>query len=142
MNTFILPISDPAATDADTVGPKAANLAALMQAGLPTPGGFALNAAAYNHQIRHLGIEELLRQFNDADRPTSRRLSVQIRLELHQKPIAPEILEPLLAAWRAQPWLRVRREQAPASPAPWTTALSVRPKPELAAGRAADCSAG
>ena len=102
MTTFILPINDPAATDADTVGPKAANLAALMQAGLPTPGGFALSAAAYNHQIRHLGIEELLRRFNDADRPTSRRLSVQIRLELHQKPIAPEILEPLLAAWRAQ----------------------------------------
>jgi len=65
MTTFILPINDPAATDADTVGPKAANLAALMQAGLPTPGGFALSAAAYNHQIRHLGIEELLRAHPD-----------------------------------------------------------------------------
>ena len=29
-------------------------------------------------------------------------LSVEIRLKLYQEPIAPEILEPLLAAWRAQ----------------------------------------
>jgi pyruvate, water dikinase len=99
---FILPLSDPAAIDPDKVGPKAANLASLTQAGLPTPGGFSLTAAAYNHQIKHLGIEGLLKQFNEVDLPTSRRLSVQIRLELYQKPIAPEILEPLLAAWRAQ----------------------------------------
>ena len=31
-----------------------------------------------------------------------RRLSVEIRLKLYEEPIAPEILEPLLAAWRAQ----------------------------------------
>ncbi len=102
MTAFILPLSDPAAINPDNVGPKAANLAALTQAGLPTPGGFALTAAAYNVQIRYLGIEDLLRQYNNVDRPTSRRLSVQIRLELYQKSIAPEILEPLLAAWRAQ----------------------------------------
>src|ERR1043165_520546 len=102
MNAFILPLSDPAATDPDKVGPKAANLASLTQAGLPTPGGFSLTAAAYNHQIRHLGIENLLKQFNEGDVPTSRRVSVQIRLALYQEPIAPEILEPLLAAWRAQ----------------------------------------
>jgi pyruvate,water dikinase len=101
MTAYILPLSDPAAIDPDNVGPKAANLAALTQAGLPTPGGFSLTAAAYNQQIRHLGIEGLLRQYDSADRPTSRRLSVQIRLELYQKPIAPEILEPLLAEWRA-----------------------------------------
>ena len=31
-----------------------------------------------------------------------RRLSVDIRLKLYEEPIAPEILEPLIAAWRAQ----------------------------------------
>ena len=46
MSAFILPFSDPAAIDPEQVGPKAANLAALTQAGLPTPGGFALTAAA------------------------------------------------------------------------------------------------
>jgi pyruvate,water dikinase len=102
MAEFILPLSDPLAIDPENVGPKAANLAGLTQAGLPTPGGFALTATAYRHQVRHLGIEDLLKQYNDADVPTSRKLSVQIRLALYEKPIAPEILEPLLAAWHAQ----------------------------------------
>src|SRR5262249_61577452 len=34
--------------------------------------------------------------------PRQRRLSVEIRLKLYQAPIAPEILTPLLAAWRTQ----------------------------------------
>jgi pyruvate,water dikinase len=101
MTAFILPLTDAAALDPENVGPKAANLASLTQAGLPTPGGFALTAEAYRHQARHLGIDDLLRQYNDADVPTSRRMSVQIRLALYENPVAPEILEPLLAAWRA-----------------------------------------
>jgi pyruvate, water dikinase len=101
MAAFILPLTDPAATDAENVGPKGANLASLTQAGLPTPGGFALTAGAYRHQLRHLGIEDLLKQYNEADLPGARKLSVQIRLALYQEPIAPDILAPLLAAWRA-----------------------------------------
>jgi phosphoenolpyruvate synthase/pyruvate phosphate dikinase len=101
MTAFILPLSEPAATDPERVGPKAANLASLTQAGLPTPGGFALTAAAYRHQLRHLGADGLLKQYAEADLPASRKLSVQIRLALYQQPIAPDILEPLLAAWRA-----------------------------------------
>jgi phosphoenolpyruvate synthase/pyruvate phosphate dikinase len=102
MTAFIIPLSDPRAIDPENVGPKAANLAQLGQAGLPTPGGFALTAAAYRHQLKHLGIEDLARAYNEADLPTSRRLSVQIRLALYEKDIAPDILAPLLAAWRAQ----------------------------------------
>ncbi|MBI2712980.1 MAG: hypothetical protein HYX37_00795 [Rhizobiales bacterium] len=101
MTAFILPLSDPSATDPENVGPKAANLASLTQAGLPTPGGFSLTAAAYRHQLRHLGIDSWLTQYNEADLPTSRKLSIAIRLAIYQQPIAPEILEPLLAAWRA-----------------------------------------
>src|SRR5262245_16680574 len=107
MTPFILQLGDALAADPERVGPKAANLAGLMQAGLPTPGGFALTAEAYRHQLRHLGIEHLLTQYNEADVPASRRISIQIRLALYEKPIAPEILEPLLAAWRRQ------REQTP-----------------------------
>ena len=102
MTAFILPLTDPAATDPEQVGPKAANLAALTQAGLPTPGGFALTAEAYRHQLRLLGVTEQAAQYNTAERQISRKLSVQIRLALYQEPIAPEILEPLLAAWREQ----------------------------------------
>jgi pyruvate,water dikinase len=102
MTSFIHPLSDPAATDPEQAGPKAANLAALTQAGLPTPGGFALTAAAYHHQLRAIGLADMLAQYNAADLPASRKLSIAIRLALYQKPIAPEILEPLLTAWRAQ----------------------------------------
>lgn len=107
MTAFILPLDDPFATDPERVGPKAANLAGLTQAGLPTPGGFSLTADAYRHQLRCLGIEDLVRQYDEADLAGSRRISIQIRLALYEKPIAPEILEPLLTAWRKQ------RETAP-----------------------------
>ncbi len=102
MTAFILQLDDPFAADPERVGPKAANLAGLTQAGLPTPGGFALTADAYRQQLRHLGIEDLLRQYNEGDVPTTRRISIEVRLALYEKPIAPEILEPLLAAWRKQ----------------------------------------
>jgi len=101
MDKFILPLTDAIATDADCVGPKAANLAALAQAGLPTPGGFSLTADAYRRQIEHLGIAELVEAYKTADLPAARKLSVQIRLALYQQPIAPAILDPLLAGWRA-----------------------------------------
>ena len=102
MTAFILNLDDPFATDPERVGPKAANLATLTHAGLPTPGGFALTADAYRHQLRHLGTEDLLRQYNEADVPASRRISIQIRLALYERAIASEILDPLLAAWRKQ----------------------------------------
>jgi pyruvate,water dikinase len=44
----------------------------------------------------------MLADYNETDVPTSRRMSIAIRLAIYQEPIAPEILEPLLAAWRAQ----------------------------------------
>src|SRR5215467_2083964 len=102
MTAFILHLDNCLAADPERVGPKAANLACLAQAGLPTPGGFALTAEAYRHQLRHLGIEDLRRQYDEADLPASRRISIQVRLALYQRPIAPEILAPLLAAWGKQ----------------------------------------
>jgi pyruvate, water dikinase len=102
MNPFIIPLDSLAATDADCVGPKAANLAALARAGLPTPGGFSLSADAYRQQIAELGLDELLARFDPYDLRSARRLSVEIRLGLYEQPIAPVILDPLLAAWHAQ----------------------------------------
>jgi phosphoenolpyruvate synthase/pyruvate phosphate dikinase len=71
MTAFVLHLDDPFAADPERVGPKAANLAGLTLAGLPTPGGFALTADSYRHQLRHLGIEDLLRQYNEAICPAS-----------------------------------------------------------------------
>lgn len=99
---FIVPLSAADAAATDRVGPKAANLAALTRAGLPTPGGFCLAADAYRLQCERLGLSPLLARFAAASPPEQRRLSVAIRLKLYQEPIAAEILSPLLAAWRAQ----------------------------------------
>jgi pyruvate,water dikinase len=102
MTEFVVSLSAATAADADRIGPKAANLAALARAGLPTPGGFCLSADAYRAQIGALGLEELVRRYATADLVAQRRLSVEIRLGLYEQPVAPSVLEPLLAAWRAQ----------------------------------------
>src|SRR5437016_14126114 len=96
---FVIPLSSAASTDLDRVGPKAANLAALARAGLPTPGGFCLSADAYRRQISALGLDGLLARYAATDLTEQRRLSVEIRLGLYEQPIAPAILDPLLAAW-------------------------------------------
>ncbi|HEX2351486.1 MAG TPA: PEP/pyruvate-binding domain-containing protein, partial [Xanthobacteraceae bacterium] len=102
MTEFIVPLAAATAGDAERIGPKAANLAALGRAGLPTPGGFCLSADAYRAQIAALGLEPIIRRFDSADAAEQRRLSVDIRLGLYEQPIAPAILTPLLAAWHAQ----------------------------------------
>jgi pyruvate,water dikinase len=99
---LIVDLAADAAGDADRVGPKAANLAALSRAGLPTPGGFCLTAGAYRLQIAQLGLTEKLQRFAHASPQERRKLSVDIRLRLYEEPIAPAILEPLVAAWEAQ----------------------------------------
>src|ERR671936_1945062 len=102
MSQFIVLLTAATAGDAERIGPKAANLAALGRAGLPTPGGFCLNADAYRAQIAALGLEPMVRGFTTANAAEQRRLSVDIRLSLYEQPIAPGILAPLLAAWQAQ----------------------------------------
>src|SRR6185295_5789904 len=88
----------------------AANLAVLARACLPTPGGLCLTADAYRRQITALGLDAMVAQFNAADQRAQRRFSVEIRLGLYERPIAPEIAETLLAVWHgfrangAAPW--------------------------------------
>jgi pyruvate, water dikinase len=102
MMEFIVPLSAAEATDADRVGPKAANLATLARAGLPTPGGLCLTADAYRRQCAELGLDDMLGRFGAASAPEARRISVEVRLRLYQEPVAPAILAPLLGAWREQ----------------------------------------
>src|SRR5690242_4866403 len=99
MTAFTLPLS--ATTDPSCVGPKAANLAALARAGLPTPGGFCISADAYHRQLEHLGLGELMRHYAQADQPAQRRLAVEIRLKLYQEALAPDLNDEFVAAWRA-----------------------------------------
>ena len=102
MESFIVPLSSPEATDADRFGPKAANQAALGQAGLPIPDGFCLDAAAYRLQIASLDLGASARgAFAAVDRMEARRHALRMRLELLEQPLVPAISEPLLSAWRA-----------------------------------------
>src|SRR4051794_12982716 len=102
MTRFIVPLRSPEAADASRFGPKAANQAALGLAGLPIPDGFCLDAAAYRLQVASLGLEASARlAFTAADGMEARRHALRMKLELIERPISPEILDPLLAAWRA-----------------------------------------
>ncbi len=102
MSELILAINDRAALDPDIVGPKAASLAALSQAGFPTPGGFCVTAEAYRLQVREIGLEDMARRFRTADTGERRRISVEMRLGLYEEPLSPRILEAALEAWRIQ----------------------------------------
>jgi pyruvate,water dikinase len=101
MTKLLCNITDPEATDAARVGPKAANLAALGRAGLPIPDGFCLTAAAYHAQIAALGLEETAREVFAGGDAQARRAALQMRMQLMERPIIPGLQEPLLAAWRA-----------------------------------------
>ena len=100
---FIIPLDAPRPTDAERVGPKAANLAALG-ACRPADAGRLLSDAPMpiGGRSRRSGSTAWSASFAAARSGEQRRLSVEIRLGLYEQPIAPEILEPLLAAWRAQ----------------------------------------
>src|SRR6185503_1999785 len=102
MHQFVVPLSSPEAADANRFGPKAANLAVLGHAGLPIPDGFCLDAEAYRHPVVALGLEAPARGvFAATERMEARHLALQMKLGLLQQPPTPEVLEPLLDAWRA-----------------------------------------
>ena len=102
MTDLLVPLSSAEACDASRFGPKAANQAALGRAGLPIPDGFCLDAEAYRRQVTVLGLWESARgAFTAGDSPAIRRCALNMKLGLLDKPVAPEILEPLLAARRA-----------------------------------------
>jgi pyruvate, water dikinase len=96
-----VPLGAREATDSGRFGPKAANLAALAQAGLPTPGGMCIDAATYRAQLRHLGLEAAAREAASAEPALARRCALDVRLGLFEKPVAPHLLRPILDAWNA-----------------------------------------
>ena len=97
----VIPLSSPEAADPARVGPKAANLAALGHAGLPTPGGYCVAAEAYRQQLAALGLEQTAREVFASDDALARRSALRLRMQLMEQPVVPEIREPLLAAWHS-----------------------------------------
>ncbi len=98
MQDLVVPLSE--AIDAACVGPKAANLAALGRAGLPTPGGFCLTAEAYRRQLAYLRLEETAREVFSTDDARARRSALRLRMQLMEQPVLPDAQEPLIAVWR------------------------------------------
>ena len=101
MSPLIVPLSSVEAANAERFGPKAANLAALGHAGLPVPDGFCLDAQAYRVQITALGLDDCARGVTSPDSLVARRAALNMKLGLLDSPITAEVLEPLLANWRA-----------------------------------------
>jgi pyruvate,water dikinase len=98
---MIVPLTAPEATGANRFGPKAANLARLAQDGFPVPPGFCVDAEAYRTQLRTLNLESDARGvFGAQSSPEARRHALAMKLGLLDQPITPEVLDPLLAAWR------------------------------------------
>lgn len=84
------------AADPSRFGAKAARLAALAHAGLPTPGGFCLDAQAYREQLARLGLEDAAREvFAAAERPAARRRALEVKLALMAQPVKQELLQQL-----------------------------------------------
>jgi pyruvate,water dikinase len=102
MSPLVVQLNSPDATDAARFGPKAASLAVLGQAGMPTPGGYAVDAEAYRAQLGALGLEATARSvFAGEDRRQARRHALDMKLGFMDRPIPPALTEPMLAAWRA-----------------------------------------
>jgi pyruvate, water dikinase len=97
---LILPLTARDAADPRRFGPKGANLARLVQASLPVPIGFCLDAEAYRTQLRALQLEADARGvFGARESPQARRHALAMKLGLLDQPITPAVLDPLLAAW-------------------------------------------
>ncbi len=58
----LIKLDELSVTNLELVGGKAANLAALLQAGFPAPDGFVLTAQAYQTFIQDSGLEHLVRK--------------------------------------------------------------------------------
>jgi pyruvate,water dikinase len=98
--SLVVPLAD-ARGGAPRFGAKAANLAALHVAGLPTPGGFCVDAEAYRLQLAHLGLADAAHLASSAEGRAAREHALRLRLALLEEPIAPAVAAPLQRAWLA-----------------------------------------
>ena len=98
---LLVPLDAPEAADSARFGPKAANLAALSHAGLPTPGGYGVDAEAYRLQMRSLGLDPASRLVFGGGDMVARRSALKIKLDLLQSPVDAAVAEPLMQAWRS-----------------------------------------
>ena len=95
---LVLPLGDGRATAA-AVGPKAAMLGRLGQAGLPVPPGLCVTAEAYRRRLAAAGLVPAAASVASAEGHDGRRLALSIRLGLLRQPIDPELRGALTEAY-------------------------------------------
>jgi pyruvate,water dikinase len=98
---LIVSLSAREAADANRFGPKAANLACLDHAGVPTPGGFCVDAEVSQVQLAAAGLAQHASRVTSPEPGEARRAALAMKLGLLDAPIAGPLLAPLLEAWRA-----------------------------------------
>lgn len=98
---LVVSIAAAEAADEARFGPKAANLARLGHAGLPTPDGFCVDAEAYRLQLAAAGLEDQARRVTSPDPREARCGALAMKLGLLDEPIVADVLDALLAARRA-----------------------------------------
>ncbi|MFH0901607.1 MAG: PEP/pyruvate-binding domain-containing protein [Pseudomonadota bacterium] len=92
---LVLPLADLSRDDSARVGGKAANLAAIRNAGLPVPYGFVLTTAAYWLFVRECGLVERVRHelagLDPEDLEALDRASHALRSHVLEAPMPPAI---------------------------------------------------
>lgn len=101
MSQFVVPLNSAEAVNPDEYGPKAANQAALGQAGLPIPAGFCIGASAYRRQSENAKLGELLAKLPTVEYREARKITNDIRLGLFEQPMDQEIKDEILTAREA-----------------------------------------
>ncbi len=97
----IVELAEPGATQLARSGGKGANLARLLQAGLPVPAGYVVGTAAYRRFVDDAGLDALVSRVTDdlngADPTAVEAASTTLRSAFEAAPI-PEFLGDAIAA--------------------------------------------
>jgi pyruvate,water dikinase len=84
---FVAPLADFGRKDVNRAGGKGAHLGELVRAGFPVPAGFVVTAAAYEAQLRRIGLT------NEPDRAT-------VRAAMRTTELSPGLVDALVRAYR------------------------------------------
>jgi pyruvate, water dikinase len=108
MERYVIPLNELGRHDVETVGGKNSSLGemlrSLSQLGVQVPGGFATTAEAYRRFLKGAGltdrIDSALKALDVDDVVTLAKVGAQIRQWILDAPLPPDLLEPVLAAWK------------------------------------------
>jgi pyruvate, water dikinase len=84
-------LTDADATDPALVGPKAATLARLRQAGVPVPDAVCLTADVYRARVAAAGVGDAAAGVVDAGAFEGRKLALRVRLAMLRGPLEPAL---------------------------------------------------